>query len=315
METENSLASLTISAAAAAAAPTRLDMGTMVGAPVAAAAAAATNESPEEEELQAQRIASDSAFDSFVVDEHEQNGKWEGHSMFAPFTSGWQQTETEPLIVAKGEGVYVWDHRGKKYLDALAGFNEQRLVNAVNRQLTTLPFYHSFWNRTSQPPLDLAKALIELFTPVKLGKVFFCNIGSEANDTQVKLVWYYNNALGRTQKKNFISRLKSLTPLHQGFDLPVDFVLNMDCPNYWRYHLPNEIEEEYSTRLAENLEKLILKEGPETIAAFIGEPLMGAGGVIPPPATYWDTVLNFIEPPNSLRCSFFFPQLQAGRRK
>jgi hypothetical protein len=89
---------LTISAAAAAA-PTRLDMGTMVGAPVAAA----TNESPEEEELQAQRIASDSAFDSFVVDEHEQNGKWEGHSMFAPFTSGWQQTETEPLIVAKGE--------------------------------------------------------------------------------------------------------------------------------------------------------------------------------------------------------------------
>jgi hypothetical protein len=97
METENSLASLAISAAAAA--PRRLDMGATVGAPVAAA----TNESPEEEELQAQRIASDSAFDSFLVDEHEQNGKWEGHSMFAPFTSGWQQTETEPLIVAKGE--------------------------------------------------------------------------------------------------------------------------------------------------------------------------------------------------------------------
>jgi 4-aminobutyrate--pyruvate transaminase len=208
------------------------------------------------------------------------------------------------------QGVYVWDHRGKKYLDALAGlwcvslgFNEQRLVNAANRQLTTLPFYHSFWNRTSQPPLDLAKALIELFTPVKLGKVFFCNSGSEANDTQVKLVWYYNNALGRTQKKKFISRLKSyhgstliaaslsgLTPLHQGFDLPVDFVLNTDCPNYWRYHLPNETEEEFSTRLAENLEKLILKEGPETIAAFIGEPLMGSGGVIPPPATYWDKI-------------------------
>jgi 4-aminobutyrate--pyruvate transaminase len=161
----------------------------------------------------------------------------------------------------------------------LSGFNEQRLVNAANRQLTTLPFYHSFWNRTSQPPLDLAKALIELFTPVKLGKVFFCNSGSEANDTQVKLVWYYNNALGRTQKKKFISRLKSyhgstliaaslsgLTPLHQGFDLPVDFVLNTDCPNYWRYHLPNETEEEYSTRLAENLEKLILKEGPETVS-------------------------------------------------
>ncbi|CAK9205173.1 unnamed protein product [Sphagnum troendelagicum] len=275
METKNSLASLTISAAAAAAAaPTRLDMGTMVGAPVAAAAAA-TNESPEEEELQAQRIASDSAFDSFVVDEHEQNGKWEGHSMFAPFTSGWQQTETEPLIVAKGEGVYVWDHRGKKYLDALAGlwcvslgFNEQWLVNAVNRQLTTLPFYHSFWNRTSQPPLDLAKALIELFTPVKLGKVFFCNSGSEANDTQVKLVWYYNNALGRTQKKKFISRLKSyhgstlIAASLSGYDLIS--TLRSFAAKFGR----NETEEEYSTRLAENLEKLILKEGPETVGTF-----------------------------------------------
>jgi 4-aminobutyrate--pyruvate transaminase len=176
-------------------------------------------------------------------------------------------------------------------------------MNAAWNQMTKLPFYHSFWNRTSQPPLELAKELVDIFKPVKMGKVFFCTTGSEANDTQVKLVWYYNNALGRADKKKFIARQKSyhgstlsaaslsgLTPLHTGFDLPASFVLHTDCPHYWRYHLPDESEEEFSSRLADNLEKMILKEGPETIAAFIAEPLMGAGGVIPPPATYWEKV-------------------------
>jgi 4-aminobutyrate--pyruvate transaminase len=233
-----------------------------------------------------------------------------GHAMLAPFTTGWQQTETEPLIIQKGEGVYVWDSKGNKYIDALAGlwctalgFSEKRLVEAAEKQLNILPFYHSFWNRTSQPTLDLAAALIDLFKPVKMGRVFFCNSGSEANDTQVKLVWYYNNAIGRPNKKKFIARqkgyhgstlvtasLSGLTSLQKGFDLPVSFVLHTDCPHYWRYHLPGESEEEFSTRLAENLEKLIIKEGPETIAAFIGEPVMGAGGVMPPPATYWDKI-------------------------
>ncbi|XP_024379449.1 vanillin aminotransferase isoform X2 [Physcomitrium patens] len=245
-----------------------------------------------------------------VQDTLDNEGMYHGHSMLAPFTSGSQQMETEPLIIAKGEGVYVWDRNGKKYLDALAGlwcasmgFSEKRLMNAAWNQMTQLPFYHSFWNRTSQPPLDLAKELIDIFKPVKMGKVFFCNTGSEANDTQVKLAWYYNNALGREKKKKIISRhssyhgstmsaasLSGLTPLHTGFDLPASYVLHTDCAHYWRYHLPNESEEDYSSRLADNLEKLILKEGPDTIAAFIAEPLMGAGGVIPPPATYWDKI-------------------------
>lgn len=136
-----------------------------------------------------------------------------------------------------------------------------------------------------------------------MSKVFFTNSGSEANDSQVKLVWYYNNALGRPNKKKFIARSKAyhgstlisasltgLPALHQKFDLPVPFVLHTDCPHYWRYHLPGETEEEYATRLANNLENLILKEGPETIAAFIAEPVMGAGGVIPPPKTYFDKI-------------------------
>ncbi|XP_023523696.1 gamma aminobutyrate transaminase 3, chloroplastic-like isoform X2 [Cucurbita pepo subsp. pepo] len=150
---------------------------------------------------------------------------------------------------------------------------------------------------------DLAKEILEIFTARKMAKVFFSNSGSEANDTQVKLVWYYNNALGRPNKKKIIARSKSyhgstlisaslsgLPALHQKFDLPAPFVLHTDCPHYWRYRLPGETEEEFSSRLAKNLESLILTEGPETIAAFIAEPVMGAGGVILPPATYFDKV-------------------------
>ncbi|KAK8961422.1 hypothetical protein KSP40_PGU005507 [Platanthera guangdongensis] len=152
----------------------------------------------------------------------------------------------------------------------ILGGSEPRLVAAATKQLNTLPFYHSFWNRTTKPSLDLAKELLEMFTAKKMGKAFFTNSGSEANDTQVKLV--------------------CLPALHEKFDLPLPFVLHTDCPHYWRFHLPGETEEEFSTRLANSLENLILKEGPETIAAFIAEPVMGAGGVIPPPKTYFEKI-------------------------
>ncbi|XP_023523695.1 gamma aminobutyrate transaminase 3, chloroplastic-like isoform X1 [Cucurbita pepo subsp. pepo] len=239
------------------------------------------------------------------------NGQgFKGHDMLAPFTAGWQAADLNPLVIAKSKGSYVYDVNGKKYLDSLAGLwctslggSEPRLVAAAMAQLNTLPFYHSFWNRTTKPSLDLAKEILEIFTARKMAKVFFSNSGSEANDTQVKLVWYYNNALGRPNKKKIIARSKSyhgstlisaslsgLPALHQKFDLPAPFVLHTDCPHYWRYRLPGETEEEFSSRLAKNLESLILTEGPETIAAFIAEPVMGAGGVILPPATYFDKV-------------------------
>ncbi|XP_070033233.1 vanillin aminotransferase isoform X1 [Nicotiana tomentosiformis] len=232
-----------------------------------------------------------------------------GHDMLAPFTAGWQ-SDMGPLIIEKSEGSYVYDINGKKYLDTLSGLwcnplggNEPRLVEAANKQLNTLPFYHSFWNRTTKPSLDLAKELIDLFTANKMAKAFFTNSGSEANDTQVKLVWYYNNALGRPKKKKFIAQaqayhgttfisasLSGIPALHHKFDLPASFVLHTDCPHYWRYHLPGETEEEFSTRLANNLENIIFKEGPETVAAFIAEPVIGGGGVIPPPASYFDKI-------------------------
>ncbi|KAJ6380650.1 hypothetical protein OIU77_029531 [Salix suchowensis] len=190
---------------------------------------------------------------------------FKGHDMLAPFTAGWQSSDLHPLIIDKSEGSYVYDINGKKYLDALAGLwctalggNEPRLVAAATKQLNKLPFYHSFWNRTTKPSLDLAKELLETFTASKMAKAFFTNSGSEANDTQVKLVWYYNNALGRPNKKKFIARAKSyhgstliaaslsgLPALHQKFDLPAQFVLHTDCPHYWRYHLPGETEEEF----------------------------------------------------------------------
>ncbi|VAH50929.1 unnamed protein product [Triticum turgidum subsp. durum] len=241
----------------------------------------------------------------------EENG-FKGHGMLAPFTAGWQSNDVHPLVIERSEGSYVYDINGNKYLDSLAGLwctalggSEPRLVKAATDQLNKLPFYHSFWNRTTKPTLDLADDLLSMFTASKMGKAFFTNSGSEANDSHVKLVWYYNNALGRPNKKKFIARSKAyhgstlisasltgLPALHQKFDLPAPFVLHTDCPHYWRFHLPGETEEEFATRLAKNLEDLILKEGPETIAAFIAEPVMGAGGVIPPPKTYFDKVIT-----------------------
>ncbi len=136
-----------------------------------------------------------------------------------------------------------------------------------------------------------------------MSKVFFVNSGSEANDTVVKLVWYYNNALGRPRKKKIISRTKayhgvtvasaSLTGLannHRDFDLPIANILHVECPHFYRFGLPGETEEAFASRMADSLEQRILSEGPETVAALIGEPIMGAGGVILPPATYWEKI-------------------------
>eukprot|EP00243_Klebsormidium_subtile_P010209 TRINITY_DN539_c0_g1_i1.p1 TRINITY_DN539_c0_g1~~TRINITY_DN539_c0_g1_i1.p1 ORF type:complete len:498 (-),score=111.90 TRINITY_DN539_c0_g1_i1:278-1771(-) len=237
------------------------------------------------------------------------------HDMLPPFTAAWQYTDAHPLIITKSEGIYVYDKEGNKYLDALAGLwctalggNEPRLIEAATKQLQTLPYYQSFWNRTTEPALELSSQLVDMFTASPMAKVFFTNSGSECNDTQVKLVWYYNNAMGRPNKKKFIARKKAyhgstlisasltgLTPLHGSFDLPVQWVLHTDTPHYWRFANPGESEEDFSTRLAESLEKMIIEEGPDTIAAFIGEPVMGAGGVIPPPKGYWPKVQGVLK--------------------
>src|ERR1700678_804566 len=218
--------------------------------------------------------------------------------------------ETEgPLVISGGDGVFVRDEDGKAYLEGLAGlwcvslgFSEKRLAEAAYRQMLKLPFYHTFAHKATDIGIELAEKLLSI-APVPMTKVFFVNSGSEANDTVVKLVWYYNNAMGRPRKKKIISRTKayhgvtvasaSLTGLannHRDFDLPLDKILHVECPHFYRFGLPDETEEAFASRMADSLEQRILSEGADTVAAFIAEPIMGAGGVLLPPATYWEKI-------------------------
>lgn len=221
---------------------------------------------------------------------------------------------TGPLVLDRAEGIYVWDTNGKRYIEGLAGlwctglgYGNQELVEAAREQMSKLSFTHLFGGRSHEPAIALAEKLKEL-VPAPASKIFFTSSGSEANDTQIKLAWYYNNARGLPNKKKIISRMKayhgvtiasaSLTGLpifHTDFDLPIQRVLHTDCPHYWRLGQEGETEEEFATRLAKNLEDLILREGPDTIAAFIAEPVMGAGGVIVPPRTYFEKIQEVLQ--------------------
>ena len=227
-----------------------------------------------------------------------------------PYTNARKHEAEGPLVIAKGKGIYVYDDQGKEYIEGLAGlwctslgFGEPRLVKAAERQMSALPYYHAFAHKTADVSIDLAEKLIEL-APVPMSKVFFANSGSEANDTMIKMVWYYNNALGRPERKKIISRFRgyhgvtiaaaSLTHLafvQEGFDLPASArFVQTGCPHHYRHAQEGESESDFTTRLAEELEALIQEEGPETIAAFVGEPVQGAGGVVVPPADYWPKI-------------------------
>ncbi|HEU4519487.1 MAG TPA: aminotransferase, partial [Microvirga sp.] len=182
------------------------------------------------------------------------------------------------------------------------GYSSRELVEAAAEQMAKLPFTHLFAGRSHDPAIELAERLKDL-APVPVSKVLFCSSGSEANDTQVKLVWYMNNALGRPRKKKIIARLRgyhgvtvasaSLTGLpanHADFDLPIANILHTACPHHYRFAADGEGEEDFATRLAGELEDLILREGPDTVAAFIAEPVMGAGGAVMPPQGYFEKI-------------------------
>jgi 4-aminobutyrate--pyruvate transaminase len=212
-----------------------------------------------------------------------------------------------PTLMARGEGVFVYDDSGKKYLEAMAGlwcaslgFSEKRLAEAAYKQMLQLPYYHTFFAKGNLPTVDLAEQLIAL-APVPMSKVLFQCSGSEANDAAIKLVWYYHNAIGKPAKKKIIGRIRgyhgntvaSVSVSGQphmlaDFDLPLPMMKHTDNPHYYRFQNEGETEEDFATRMAENLEKLILAEGPDTVGAFFGEPVQGGGGAITPPATYWD---------------------------
>ncbi len=230
-------------------------------------------------------------------------------SLVHPYSELSRLGDTGPTVITKGKGVRVFDEQGRAYIEGMAGlwctalgYGNEELIEAAREQLSRLPFAHLFGAMSHDPAVALAEKLKEI-APAPTSKVFFTASGSEANDTQVKLAWYYNNARGLPEKKKIVSRVKayhgvtlgagSLTGLannHADFDLPLPRFLHADCPHHYRFAEDGESEEAFAARLAANLEALIEREGPDTVAAFIAEPVMGAGGVIVPPATYFDRV-------------------------
>ncbi len=233
----------------------------------------------------------------------------DARSILHGMTNPKKHEEDGPLILEEGKGIFVKDTEGNEYIEGMAGlwstalgFNNDRLLKAANEQMKKLPTYHTFFHRSNMPVIELAERLLAI-SPVPMSKVWFANSGSEANDHVVKFVWYYNNALGRPEKKKIIARdggyhgiavssgsLTGLPIMHAGFDLPIKNILHTGSHHHYRFAYDGESEEDFSTRRAAELEQMILAEGPETVAAFIAEPVKGAGGAIVPPRTYFEKI-------------------------
>jgi L-2,4-diaminobutyrate transaminase len=234
--------------------------------------------------------------------------------VFHPFTSIVQQQARGPRILAEGKGVWVRDAEGRELLDAMAGlwcvhagYGRDEIAEAMADQARRLAYAHGFLAQANEPAVRLAARLAAL-TPDGLDRAFFCNSGSEANDTIVKLVWYHWNLRGRPEKKKLIARhggyhgvtlgatsLSGLPAMHALFDAPLPRFLHVRKPHYYREAEPGESERDFAARLARELEAVIVAEGADTVAAFVGEPLMAAGGVIPPPEGYWPAVQEVLE--------------------
>ena len=231
----------------------------------------------------------------------------QSHHLYG-FTDLKTLNERGPVIITHGKGIYVYDIHNKKYLDAnsglwnaCAGFDHPGLIEVAQKQYAKFAGYHSLFGRLSEETLELSDKIIEV-SPFDDGRVFFCNSGSEANDTMVKMLWMLNKMKGNPQKRKIITRINgyhgvtlgatSMTgkPYNQVFQLPLDGFIHADCPHYWKFAKENETEKDFTNRMAKNLEDLILKENSDTIAGFVAEPVQGAGGVIPPSKGYFDLI-------------------------
>jgi 4-aminobutyrate--pyruvate transaminase len=230
-------------------------------------------------------------------------------SLLHPFTNLTVLRQTGPLVVERGKGVFVYGADGRDYLEAMGGlwctalgWGEEELVQAAVEQMRKLPFAHIFGGKSHEPGIALAEKLKEI-APFPVGKAFFANSGSEANDSQIKLMWYAANARGQKAKKKIIARdrayhgvtlasasLTGLDSFHKSFDLPFNFTVRAECAHYYRGGRDGESEEQYSARLAADLEATILRQGPDTIAAMFVEAVMGAGGAMVPPRGYFEAI-------------------------
>lgn len=230
-----------------------------------------------------------------------------------PFTSIDDHQQHGSHVIQGGEGIHVVDIEGNRFIDAVGGlwcvnvgYGNREIVQAVTAQMEQLCFFHSFMSSANEPAIRLSDHLARI-APTKLNRVFFSSSGSEANDTQIKIVRSFNNLRGKPTKKKIISRqrayhgstlgaasLTGLPQLHTSFDLPDPSVIHVSCPHpYWNAE-EGMSEQEYSLMLAAELEQTIEREGADTIAAFIAEPVMGAGGVVPPPAGYFEAIIPIL---------------------
>lgn len=243
-----------------------------------------------------------------MLDRSNELTAWDRDHFFHPSTHMGMHArgETPTRIVSGGEGVYITDRNGKTSLDAFAGlycvnvgYGRQKIADAIAAQAKELAYYHSYVGHGTEASITLAKMIIDR-APAGMSRVYFGLSGSDANETNIKLIWYYNNVLGRPEKKKIISRWRgyhgsgimtgSLTGLalfHNAFDLPRAPILHTEAPYYFRREDRSLSEEQFSQFCADSLEEMILAEGPDTVAAFIGEPILGSGGIVPPPAGYW----------------------------
>jgi len=241
---------------------------------------------------------------------------WDRDHFFHPSThmAMHARGDTPQRIMTGGEGVHVVDSTGKRFLDAFAGlycvnvgYGRQKIARAIAEQAETLAYYHAYVGHGTEVAVRLARMIIER-APPGMSRVYFGLSGSDANETNIKLVWYYNNVRGRPEKKKIISRWRgyhgsglmtgSLTGLelfHKAFDLPRPPILHTEAPYYFRRADRTLSEEAFSEFCAKRLEELIQAEGPETIAAFIGEPMLGTGGIVPPPAGYWSRIQAILD--------------------
>jgi adenosylmethionine-8-amino-7-oxononanoate aminotransferase len=221
--------------------------------------------------------------------------------------------ERGTVVLTHGQGPYVFDTNGRQYLDAnsglwnmVAGFDHPGLIKAAQDQYARFPGYHAFFGRMSDQTVMLSEKLIEV-SPFDSGKVFYTNSGSEANDTMVKILWFLHAAEGKPQKRKILTRMNayhgvtavsaSMTgkPYNSVFGLPLPGFLHLTCPHYWRNGKPGETEEQFTQRMAAELEATIIKEGADTIAGFFAEPVMGAGGVIPPSKGYFQAIAPILK--------------------
>ena len=242
---------------------------------------------------------------------NDQLSKWDRDSFMHPSTHLAQHArgESPNRIVQTASGCHITDRDGNRFLDAFAGlycvnigYGRQEVAEAIAEQARELAYYHAYVGHGTEASITLAQMVIDR-APDHMSKVYFGLGGSDANETNIKLVWYYNNIRGLPQKKKIISRwrgyhgsglmsgsLTGLSLFHQKFDLPLDAVLHTTSPYYFRRDDLSLSEAEFSAKCAADLEELIAREGADTIAAFIAEPLLGTGGIVPPPAGYWEAI-------------------------